>query len=179
MSAVSSADYSSFDSDFARAISQRFEHGRFLVVGGNSRELESQFAEAGREADVWSPDELASKLTQDTGKARFKTGVWFYPSPKHEDDTVAEALSGCADTIVLVPGPGADPARRRPELVQRFTRFGFVPDHEYDLMDLHPGAVCLRHLPGQAVSEPVPAIEMAFARLNSKLGALRRTLENS
>jgi GT2 family glycosyltransferase len=72
MSAVSSADYSSFDSDFARAISQRFEHGRFLVIGGNSRELESQFAEAGREAEVWSPDELASKPTQDTGKARFQ-----------------------------------------------------------------------------------------------------------
>src|SRR6266581_600635 len=177
MSAVSSADHSSFNSDFARAISRKFEHGRFLVIGGNSRELESQFAEARREADVWSPDELASKLSQDTGKARFQIAVWFYPSPEHEDDTVAEALSGCADTIVLVPGPGADPARRRPELVQRFTRFGFVPDYEYDLMDLHPGAVCLRYLPGQAVIERVPAIEMAFARLNSKLGALRRTLE--
>src|SRR6266513_4265984 len=177
MSAVSSADHSSFDSDFARAISQRFEHGRFLVIGGNSRELESQFAEAGREADVWSPDELASKLGQDAGKARFQTAVWFYPSREHEDDTVTEALSGCADTIVLVPGPGADLARRRPELVQRFTRFGFVPDYEYDLMDLHPGAVCLRHLPGQAVSERVPAIEMAFARLHSKLSALRRRLE--
>ncbi|MGA7274933.1 MAG: glycosyltransferase [Candidatus Udaeobacter sp.] len=177
MSAVSSADYSSFDSDFARTISQRFEHGRFLVIGSNSRELESQFAEARREADVWSPDELASKLTQDTGKARFQTAVWFYPSPEHEDDTVAEALSAGVDTIVLVPGPGADPAKRRPELVQRFTRLGFVPDYECDLMDLHPGAVCLRHLPGQAVSERVPAIEMAFARLNSKLGALRRTLE--
>src|SRR5213592_2994617 len=177
MSAVSSADHSSFNSDGARAISRRFEHGRFLVIGGNSGELESQFAEAGREADVWSPDELASKLGQDAGKARFQTAVWFYPSREHEDDTVTEALSGCADTIVLVPGPGADLARRRPELVQRFTRFGFVPDYEYDLMDLHPGAGCLQHLPGQAVIERVPAIEMAFARLNSKLGALRRTLE--
>lgn len=72
MSAVSSADYSSFDSDFAPAISQRFEHGRFLVIGGNSRELEFQFAEAGKEAEVWSPDELSSKPTQDTGKARFE-----------------------------------------------------------------------------------------------------------
>jgi hypothetical protein len=62
MSAVSSADHSSFDSDFARAISRRFEHGRLLVIGGHSRELESQFAEAGREADLWSPDELASRL---------------------------------------------------------------------------------------------------------------------
>ena len=147
MSAVSSADHSSFDSDFARAISRRFEHGRFLIVGGNSRKLESQFAEANREAEVWSPDELASKLSQDTGKARFQTAVWFYPSTRTEDDTVTEALSRCADTIVLVPGPGADPARRRPELVQCFSRFGFVPDYECDLMDLDPGAVCLRHAP--------------------------------
>src|SRR5438093_5823779 len=160
MSAVSSADHSSFDSDFARAISRKFEHGRFLVIGGNSRELESQFAEAGREADVWSPDELASKLSQDTGKARFQIAVWFYPSPEHEDDTVAEALSGCADTIVLVPGPGADLARRRPELVQRFTRFGFVPDYEYDLMALHSGAVCLRRQ-RETAGALVPAMENA------------------
>src|SRR5205814_8529485 len=97
MSAVSSADHSSFDSDFARAISRRFEHGRFLVIGGNSRELESQFAEAGREADVWSPDELASKLGRGAGKARCQTGVWFYLSRGHEDETVTEACSGSPD----------------------------------------------------------------------------------
>src|SRR5438093_13442623 len=120
MSAVSSADHSSFDSDFGRAISQRFEHGRFLVIGGNSRELESQFAEAGREADVWSPDELASKLTQDTGKARFQTAVWFYPSLEHEDDTVTEGLSGCAGTIVLERAPGDERHRRRTDLLECF-----------------------------------------------------------
>jgi len=177
MSAVSSADHSSFDSDFARAISQRFEHGRFLVIGGNSRELESQFAEASREADVWSPDELASKLTQDAAKARFQTAVWFYSPTEKEDDTVTEALSRSVDTIVLVPGPGADPAKRRPELVQHFSRFGFVPDYECDLIDLDPGAVCLRHRPREAADRTVAAAEIAFARFNRQLGALRRTLE--
>jgi hypothetical protein len=76
MSAVSSADHSSFDSDFARAISRRFEHGRFLNVGANARKLQCQFAEANREAEVWSHGELASKLSQDTGKERFQTAVW-------------------------------------------------------------------------------------------------------
>src|SRR5213596_3856341 len=71
MSAVSSASFHSFDSDFARAISRKFEHGQFLIVGANPQKLESQFAEAEREADVWSHEELASKLSQDTGKARF------------------------------------------------------------------------------------------------------------
>jgi len=177
MSAVSPADHSSFDSDFARAISRKFEHGRFLIVGANAQRLQCRFAEAKREADVWSHDELASKLSQGTDKARFQTAVWFYSSGENEDDTVAEALSGCADTIVLVPGPGADPARRRPELVQCFSRFGFVPDYEYDLIDLHPGAVCLRHQLREAADGTVNAVEMVFARLNSELGALRRTLE--
>jgi GT2 family glycosyltransferase len=177
MSAVSSADHSSFDSDFARSISRKFEHGRFLIVGANAQKLQCQFAEAEREADAWSHDELASNLSQDTGKTRFQTAVWFYSSAENQDDTVAEALSGCADTIVLVPGPGADPARRRPELVQRFNRFGFMPDYECDLIDLHPGAVCLRHPPRKAAGEAVAAVEVAFARFNRQLGVLRRTLE--
>jgi hypothetical protein len=73
MSAVSSADHSCFDSEFARAISRRFEHSRFLIVGANAQNLQCQLAEAGREADAWSHGELASKLSHDTGKARFKT----------------------------------------------------------------------------------------------------------
>jgi len=176
MSAVSSASFHSFDSDFARAISRKFEHGQFLIVGANPQKLESQFAEAEREADVWSHEELASKLSQDTGKARFETAVWFYPSGTNDDECVAEGLSRCANVIVLMPGAGADPARRRLELVQCFGR-GFVPDYECDLVDLDPGAVCLRHLPREAAGVAVNAVEMAFARLNSELGALRRTLE--
>jgi GT2 family glycosyltransferase len=174
---VSPAFFHSFDSDFARAISRKFEHGRFLIVGANAQKLQCQFAEAEREADAWSHDELASNLSQDTCRARFQTAVWFYSSAEDQDDTVAEALSGRTDTILLVPGPGADPARRRPELVERFNRFGFMPDYECDLIDLHPGAVCLRHLPGEAADRAVTAVEMAFARFNRQLSALRRTLE--
>src|SRR6266516_3994416 len=177
MSAVSSASFHSFDSDFARAISRKFEHGQFLIVGANPQKLESQFAEAEREADVWSHEELASKLSQDTGKARFETAVWFYPSGTNDDERVAEGLSRCANVIVLMPGAGADPARRRLELVQCFGRFGFVPDYECDLVDLDPRAVCLRNLPREAAGVAVNAVEMAFARLNSELGALRRTRE--
>jgi GT2 family glycosyltransferase len=176
MSAVSSADHSSFDSDFARSISRKFEHGRFLIVGADAQKLQCQFAEAEREADAWSYDELASNLSQDTRKGRFQTAVWFYSSAENQDDTVAEALSGCVDTIVLVPGPGADPAQRRPELVQRFNRFGFMPDYGCDLIDLHPGAICLRPPPRKADAELVSAVETTFARLNSQLDALRRAL---
>ena len=126
---------------------------------------------------MWSPNELASKLTQDTGKAPFRIAVWFYPSPEHEDGTVAKALLRCADTIVLMPGPGAYVARRRPELVQRFTRLGFVPDYEYDLMDLHPGAVCLRRQPDETAGALVPAMENAFASVSKQFSTLQARLQ--
>lgn len=112
MSAVSSADHSSCDSDFACAIWRRFEHGRFLIVGANAQKLQCQFAEAEREADAWSHDEFASKLSHDTGKAQFETAVWFYSSRENEDEITAKALSSSADAVVLMPGLGTDAAMR-------------------------------------------------------------------
>jgi GT2 family glycosyltransferase len=174
---VPPAFFHSFDSDFARAISRKFEHGRFLIIGANPQKLGSQFAEEGREADVWSYDDVVSNLSGEAGIVRFETAVWFYPSGENHDDTVVEALSRCADSIVLMPTPGADAADRRPQLVHCFGHFGFVPDYERDLIDLNPGAICLRHLPREAISDGVPAVEIAFARLSNQLGALGRTLE--
>jgi GT2 family glycosyltransferase len=167
----------SFDSDFARTLSRKFEHGRFLIIGADPHKLESQFTEGTREAVIWSHNELVSKLSQGAGAARFETAVWFYPSAHNDDGRVAEALSGCADVIVLMQGPGADVVTRRPQLVDCFGRFGFVPDYQCDLIELDPGALCLRHLPREAANESVPATEMAFARLNRQLGSLRRILE--
>jgi GT2 family glycosyltransferase len=177
MRAVSPAFFHSFDSDFARAISRKFEHGRFLVIGANSQKLGSQFAEVGREAEVWSYDDVVSTLSEGAGNVRFETAIWFYPSGANRDDRVVEALSRCADTIVLVPGPGAGAANRRPQLVQCFGHFGFVPDYDCDLIDLNPGAVCLRPPSREPTGDGVPAVEIAFARLSGQLGALRRTLE--
>jgi len=56
-----------------------------------------------------------------------KPAIWFYPSGRKDDDRVAEALSGCADTIVLMPGPGADASKRRPQLVECFVALDFCP----------------------------------------------------
>jgi hypothetical protein len=103
MSAVSSADHSSFGSDFARAISRRFEHGRFLIGGANAQKLQCQFAEAKREAAAWSHNELASKLSRDTDKAQFETAIWFYSSRENEDEITAKALSISADAVILMP----------------------------------------------------------------------------
>src|SRR5437899_5342077 len=123
MCPVSPRYSNSFDSDFARVISRKFEHGRFLIVGGDAGKLESQFAEAKREAEVWSYDDVASKLRRGERTRRFETALWFYSSEKNQDDIIAEALASCADAVVLLPGPGADAGRRRPQLVQCFGRF--------------------------------------------------------
>jgi GT2 family glycosyltransferase len=142
-----------------------------------AREIERQFAEAKREAFVvCCPDDLAAKLGQGEVAAHFETAVWFYPSGYNDDGRIAEALSRCAANIVLTPGPGADAATRRLQLVRRFERFGLLPDYECDLIDLDPGALCLRHQPSTAAAL-APAVEAAFARLNKALSDLNRSLQ--
>jgi len=178
MCAVLPSPSHSADADFARTISRKFAHGRFLIVGANSQEIERQFAEAKRETVVLSsPGELTTKLGQGEAAARFETAVWFYPSGENDDDRMAESLLHFAANVVLTPGPGADAGRRRPQLVQCFERLGLLPDYECDLIDLDPGAVCLRHQRNVAAGALTPAVETAFARLNKALSALKRSLQ--
>jgi O-antigen biosynthesis protein len=126
---------------------------------------------------VSSPGDLTTKLWPGEATAHFGTAVWFYSSGESDDNRIAEALSRCADGIVLLPGPGAEAARRRPQLVQCFGRFGLLPDYECDLMELHPGALCLRHQPGVAAGGLTPAVEAGFARLNRALSDLKGSLQ--
>ena len=157
-------------------MSRKFEQGRFLIVGGDARKIQSQFAEAKREAVACSTDDFLGKLSYEPATAAFEIAVWLYPSGRQDDERLVEMLSRRADGIVLMPGFGADAASRRPEIVQCFSRFGFVPDYECDLTDLNPAAICLRHRPVDAADALVSAVEMAFARLNNYLGAQQRTL---
>ena len=178
MCAVLPSSSHSSHADFARIISRRFAHGRFLIVGANSQELDRQFAEVKRDAVVmWAPGDLMMRLGQGEAAAQFEAGVWFYPSGHNDDDRIVETLSYCAASIVLVPGPGADAATRRPGLVQCFERFGLIPDYDCDLMELDPTAVCLRHLPSARAGELTPKVETAFARLNRVLGDLKQSLQ--
>jgi len=175
--AVSPPPSASSDVDFARVISRKFEQGRFLIVGGDTRKVQSQFAEAQREAVACSTDELVSKLSQQKATAHFETTVWFYPSERGNDEGVVSALLGLTDKIVLMPGPGADAAKRRADLVRCFGRVEFLPDYTCDLTDLNAGAVCLSYSPGKPASELARAAEAAFVRINRQIAALRHTLE--
>ena len=146
--------------DFARVISQKFERGRFLVVGADPAKLQGQFAEIGREAVVIeSGAELAAKRSQEAAAIRFEIALWFYSSEKSDDDRMVEELSRCADEIVLIPGAGLDVAERRPQLVEKFGRFKLLPDYECDLGEIHPGAL-----------SPAPAAGRNCRRLGSRDG---------
>jgi glycosyltransferase involved in cell wall biosynthesis len=178
MSAVLPSPSHFSDADFARTMARKFAHGRFLIVGGNSEELERQFAEAKKEAFVVSSSgDLTTKLGQGQAATPFETAVWFYSSGENDDARVAETLSNCATNVVLVPGPGADAARRRPELVRYFTNFGLLPDYEFDVTELDSAAVCLRRQPSEAAGSLSPAVEVAFARLNRALSNMKRSLQ--
>jgi glycosyltransferase involved in cell wall biosynthesis len=178
MCPVSPSSFYSSSADFVRALSRKFPDGRFLIVGASSQEVERQFAEAKREASVVSScGDLTTKLWQGEATAHFETAVWFYPSGENDDERIVEALSRCADSIVLLPGAGVEAARRRPQLVQCFERFGLLPDYECDLMELDPGALCLRRQPSTASGALTPAVEAAFARLNRALSDLKRSFQ--
>jgi O-antigen biosynthesis protein len=158
-------------------MSRKFDQGRFLIVGGDAHKIQSQFAEAQREAIACSTDELVSKLSQQAATTHFETTVWFYPPERGDDERVPSALLGLTDNIVLMPGPGADAAKRRADLVRCFGRFEFVPDYTCDLTELNAAAVCLGYSPDKPAGELARAAEGAFARLNRQMAALRHALE--
>jgi glycosyltransferase involved in cell wall biosynthesis len=178
MCLVSPSSFHSSCADVVRAISRKFTHGPFLIVGASCQDVERQFAEAKREAFIMrSPDDLGTRLRQGDPTPHFDTAVWFYPSGENDDARVVEALAHCAEKIVLTPAPGADAARRRPQLVQCFERLGLLPDYECDLIELDPAAVCLRRQPSEAARALTPAIEQAFARLNRALSDVKRSFQ--
>jgi O-antigen biosynthesis protein len=166
---------SSFHPDFARAISRKFERDRFLIVGGISEQLQQQFTALGREAIVCeSFADLKQRLPRDCSQTYFQIAIWFYSGEETDDDRVIEEVSRCASEIVLIPGAGADVARRRPKIVQSFRHLGVLPDYTCDFSEIDPRAILLRRQPSGPAHEFVPAVETAFARLNRRLDDLQR-----
>src|SRR5437667_1777678 len=173
MCPVLRSPFHSLRPDFARVISRKFEQGRFLVIGADPQKLERQFAETGREAVVCeSYADLAVKLHQDTAVSRFEVALWFYPGEESEDDRVAEELSRYASEIVLTAGAGANVSKRRPKLVGKCRRFGFLPHYDCDLTGIDTGAVRLVHQQPASAKSLVPGSEPAFARVYACGGRL-------
>ena len=165
-------------SDFARLIARKFAPSRLLFVGNEA----AQFSEQGRKDGLESTDcsgiaELDT-LRQDGGGPRFDLAIWFYP-PEIEsanDGPVLERLTKLTDNLVLIPGAGADVAKRRPRLVIQLASLGFFPNYECDVVEIEPGAVRLTRKTADSIDTLLPAVETGFARINAQFRRMRRTL---
>ena len=131
----------SLRADFARVLAKKFGLARLAVVGLPQGERDRQLEHAGKMAITCaSAAELRTLLPQNGDAPTLDAAVWIYPKAESEDESEVAALAGVADTIVLVPGNGAEAAQRRPRLVESFRKHGLVPDYDYDLTDLDNGA---------------------------------------
>ncbi|MFN2508542.1 MAG: glycosyltransferase family 2 protein [Chthoniobacterales bacterium] len=167
----------SLRADFPRVLRDTFGRARLVIVGEATGELTTQFARDGTEATVCaSAQELAALLPQNGQTPVADVAVWIYPKTETEDEAEVAELARVAKNIVLLPAPGAEVSKRRPQLVQRFRRFGLIPDYETDLTDLDNSALRLTQAAPGKSDAFVPAVETAFARVNQQMLALERTL---
>ncbi len=165
-------------SDFARLIARKFAPSRLLFVGNEA----AQFSEQGRKDGLESTDcsgiaELDT-LRQDGGGPRFDLAIWFYPLEieSANDGPMLERLTKLTDNLVLIPGAGADVAKRRPRLVILLASLGFFPNYECDVVEIEPGAVRLTRKTADSIDTLLPAVETGFARINAQFRRMRRTL---
>ncbi len=158
---------------------QKFGHGRLLIVGGEQDEIEQQCAVSGLAATLCpAARDLDGAIARKDHDRLFERAVWFYPAieTNEERDREIDVLARQANDILLIPSLGAEMLKRRPELVERFSRYGFSPDYDCDLGEFGPGAIRLRRRQMESAEELVPAVESAFARLHLQLRNLRRML---
>ncbi len=164
-------------SDFARVLTQKFGTGKLVVVGAAAEELEKQFQGLQSPAIVCqNASVLAAAVPQNGRTPPADLAVWIYSLSAADDDAIIAKLARIADDIVLVPGAGAALPKRRPQLVESFRQFGFVPDYDCDVTDLDAGALRLARRQTAEDASFVPAVETAFARLNQQMRAVERIL---
>ncbi|HZE12474.1 MAG TPA: glycosyltransferase, partial [Chthoniobacterales bacterium] len=162
---------------FAQFIARKFGRGPFVVVGLERAELERQFAAADANASIFdSVSDLAQGAAQNGTSPLASLAIWFYPRDNADDERAATILAAAAESVLLVPQPGAESAARRPELVKRFGEAGFLPDYGCDLGVLEPGALRLIPAASESARALVPAVESAVARLQQHVSELERTL---
>src|SRR6266404_1475747 len=165
--------------DFARIIAQKFGRGRLLIVGGEPSAIEQQCASSGIAAALCPTAlDLDGTSARNDGNRQFDRAVWFYsPSETNEQrEREVEVLARQADDILLIPSPGAEVLKARLELVERFGRYGFLPDYDCDVGELGPGAIRLLRRQMESTERLVPAVETAFARLHAQMRDLERML---
>ena len=165
--------------DFVRVLAQKFGRARLLIVGGERSAIEQQCTASGIAA-AFCPTALDLDGTgaRNDRDREFERAVWFYPASETNEqrDREIDVLAHQANDILLIPSPGAEVLKTRPELVERFGRYGFLPDYDCDLGELCPGAIRLLRRQMESAERLVPAVETAFARLHAQMRNLEGTL---
>ena len=158
-------------------LTQKFGRAGLVIVGEGTRAIEGQLAHLDVEAiTCLSANELPARLPPNGQEPVARVAVWIYPKSEGEDAAQVAELARVADEVVLVPGAGAEVAKRRPRLVESFRQFGLAPDYDSDLSDLDSAALRLTRRPVENADASIPAVETAFARLNQRVEGLERTL---
>lgn len=163
--------------DFARFVASKFGRGPLFVIAPDTNDIKRQFDALGIEAVTSaSIPELVSVFPQNGSSAPSHLAIWFYPPDKDDDHQAVQEIAARAREVLIISGPGAEIANRRPQLVERFRSHGFLPDYECDLEDLEPSSLRLVRATSQSAETLVPAVESAFARMNRHVRGLQRSL---
>ena len=165
--------------DFARILAQKFGRARLLIIGGEPSAIKQQCASSGIAAAL-CPTALdldGASERNDRGQ-QFERAVWFYPpgETSEQREREVEVVAHQANDILLIPSPGPEVLKTRPELVECFGRYGFLPDYDCDLEELGPGAIRLLRGQMEGAERLVPAVESAFARVHARMRNLERML---
>jgi GT2 family glycosyltransferase len=131
----------------------------------------------GIEGQICSGTAELDALRNRNGAAHFDLAIWFYPAEIEANDVeVLDRLTSMADNLILIPGAGANVAKRRPRLVMALADYGFFPIYDSDIVEVDPGAVRLDRNKAASVDALLPEVETGFARINAQLRGLQRTL---
>ncbi len=164
--------------DFARLVARKFDPARLLLVGSVTGEpLENSPESLMAVTSCAGLPELEA-LHQKGSAPRFDLAIFAYPpdmdSP--DDEGILRNLANLTGHLILIPGAGADVAKRRPPLVLQLAQLGFQPQYDCEIVELEAGAVRLCRATHGASEPMLPAIETGFALLNKQLRGLHRTL---
>ena len=110
------------------------------------------------------------------GLARFDLALWVYPAEVKNDLEVLACLTNMTDELILLPAVGAELIERRPALVGSLAELDFLPQYDSEVMEIEPSAVHLQRSRSAALETFLPEAERGFARINSQLRGLQRTL---
>jgi GT2 family glycosyltransferase len=165
-------------SDFARLVARKFAPRKLLLVGNEVDQFVDHRGEHDVESTVCPGIADLDALSQNGSTPRFDLAIWFYPREieSANDAPVLERLTTMVDDLILIPGAGADVAKRRPRLVVHLAGLGFFPNYDCEIVEIEAGAVRLSRKGADSIDVLLPAVETGFARINAQLRGLHRTL---